>query len=459
LDTSRRVRSSASHAWAVGLAALLGAGYAARADAPAAPNAAASASSDEPQSLPQDGLFSSIKQSLRESDQEIIRGHFDLGVAPNVHRYYCLMDAKSHRREPNGVLGDPLPRPDGMTGIKSSAVSLYRCDKAEEKGLLVTAGYVVPVRPAAAAAAPSTPPPASPATAAAAPSLPPPAAPVPVSPSAPAAPPPAAPAAAAVSPFSSSMPDVSGVRLGMSLEEVRSVLKAKNLPDRNEWSETLSYRSAGSGTLQPVPNGRFVNVLAASSRGASAAEGNYDAAGESFEVMFTPVPGHEQAMAIVHTVGYAPANAIHETALESGLIEKYGGAGAGAGLPHAASWEYGSTGAVSMGDGCGRRGVLGGLGALHVSSARENIALEKSASELEFEVQHCGMAIVTEDHHLADGGALREDRMVTRYTVTAYSPTLAAQGAARAQEILRAADPSHGKAIGVRPRDSHAPDL
>jgi hypothetical protein len=445
LDTSRRVRSSASHAWAVGLAALLGAGFVARADAPAA--------ADEPPSLPQDGLFSSIKQSLRESDQEIIRAHFDLGTPPNVHRYYCLMDAKSHRREPNGVLGDPLPRPDGMTGIKSSAVSLYRCDKAEEKGMLVTTGYVVPARPAAAAAAPSTPPPAPPAAAAAAPSLPPPPAPVAASP------PPAAPAAAAVSPFSSSMPDVSGVRLGMSLEEVRSVLKAKNLPDRNEWSETLSYRNAGSGTLQPVPNGRFVNVLAASSRGASAAEGNYDAAGESFEVMFTPVPGHEQAMAIVHTVGYAPANAIHETALESGLIEKYGGAGAGAGLPHAATWEYGSTGAVSMGDGCGRRGVLGGLGPLHVASARENIALEKSASELEFEVQHCGMAIVTEDHHLADGGALREDRMVTRYTVTAYSPTLAAQGAARAQEILRAADPSHGKAIGVPARDSHAPDL
>jgi len=450
LDTSRRVRSSASRAWAVGLALLL-AGFAARADAPAA--------TDEPPSLPQDGLFSSIKQSLRESDQEIIRGHFDLGAAPNVHRYYCLMDAKSHRREPNGVLGDPQPRPDGMTGIKSSAVSLYRCDKAEEKGLLVTMGYVVPVRPAAAAAAPSTPPPASPATAAAVASLPSPPAPVPASSPPPAAPPPAAPAAAAVSPFSSSMPDVSGVRLGMSLEEVRSVLKAKNLPDRNEWSETLSYRSAGGGTPPPVPNGRFVNVIAASSRGAFAADANYDAAGESFEVMFTPVPGHEQAMAIVHTVGYAPANAVHETALESGLIEKYGGAGAGAGLPHAASWAYGPTGAVSMGDSCGRRGVLGGLGPLHVSSARENIALEKSASELEFEVQHCGMAIVTEDHHLADGGALREDRMVNRYTVTAYSPTLAAQGAARAQEILRAADPSHGKAIGVPARDSHAPDL
>ena len=50
---------------------------------------------DEPKSLPQDGLFSSIKQNLREGDQEIIRGHFELGSPPNVHRYYCLMDPKT----------------------------------------------------------------------------------------------------------------------------------------------------------------------------------------------------------------------------------------------------------------------------------------------------------------------------------------------------------------------------
>jgi len=137
---------------------FLGAGFDARADSPAAqgasaPNAAANAASDEPKTLPQDGLFSSIKQNLREGDQEIIRGHFEVGEPPNVHRYYCLMDPKSHRREPNGVLGDPVSRPDGMTGIKSSAVSLYRCDKAEQRGMLVTSGYVVPARSGASAAA------------------------------------------------------------------------------------------------------------------------------------------------------------------------------------------------------------------------------------------------------------------------------------------------------------------
>ncbi len=450
---------------AVGTALLFGVTFGVRAQAPAAtggaPAAAAPAgasASDEPPTLPQDGLFSSIKQSLREGDQEIIRGHFELGAAPNVHRYYCLMDPKTRRREPNGVLGDPLPRPDGMTGIKSSAVSLYRCDKAEEKGLLVTAGYVVPAHTAAATAATGTASaaPAAMAPVAAAPSPPvaPAAAPPPAAASAPT--PPIAAAAAPISPFSSGRVDISGVKLGMSPDEVRAAIGAKNLRERNEWTETLSYRDA-AGKTQSVPNGRFVNVIAASGS-LSAGEGNYDAAGESFEIMFTPVPGHEQAMAIVHTIGYAPSNAIHEAALESGLVQKYGGTAAGAGLPQAPTWLYQASGTVSVGDGCARRDILGGIGPLHVSSARENIALQKSAGELQFEVQHCGIAIVTEDHHLASGGALREDRMVTRYTVTAYSPTLAAEGAARAQELLRAAGQAHRQPTAPAP-DTHAPDL
>jgi hypothetical protein len=438
---------------------FLGAGFDARADSPAAqgayaPNAAASADSDEPKSLPQDGLFSSIKQSLREGDQEIIRGHFDLGSPPNAHRYYCLMDPKTHRREPNGVLGDPISRPDGMTGIKSSAVSLYRCDKAEQKGMLVTSGYVVPARSGGSAAATA----AAPAPTAAAAVQAPPAPALPAS----VAPPPAVPAAAApvaISGFSSGVIDISGVKLGMSPDEVRAVLKSKNLRDHNEWSENLSYRDAVTGKTQPVANGRFVSVIAASSGAAAAADANYETEGESFEVMFTPVPGHERAIAVVHTIGYSSANAIHETALEKGLIEKYGGFTAAGGLPQSATWLYQSSGTVTIGDSCGRRSMLGGLGPLRVSSARENISLKRSADELQFEVQHCGMAMVTEDHYTTNGGALREERMVTRYTVTAYSPALATEGAARAEEILRVAGHAGCPTGAVPAKDSHAPDL
>ncbi len=461
---------------------ISGPGFQARADAPparGAPPADASggAPDDEPKSLPQDGLFSSIKQSLREGDQEIVRGHFDLGSPPNVHRYYCLMDPKSRRREPNGVLGDLIARPDGMTGIKSSAVSLYRCDKADQQGMLVVAGYLVPARTGVTAATASPSPtaasaltaatPATAATAAppetAAGAAPPPIAAPPAQSAAPGAitstalAPAAAPAA--VSRFPSGMVDVSGVKLGMSPGEVKAVLSSKNLRNRNEWSENLSYRDAATGKMLALANGRFVNVIAASNPASTAAGTGYESDGESFEIMFTPTPGHERVMAIVHTVGYAATDAIHETALEAGLIDKYGGFAAGDSLPQSATWLYQAGGTVMVGDRCGRRGVLGGLGALRISSARENISLEKSTDELGYEVQHCGIAVVTEDHHTTDGGALREERMVTRYTVTAYSPTLAAEGASGAEAMLRAAGHSRDHAVATPVKDSHAPDL
>jgi len=421
----------------------VGATWESRADVPAPQGTAtgnAPADAGEPKTLPQDGLFSSIKQSLREGDQEIIRGHFEVGSPPNVHRYYCLMDPKSHRREPNGVVGEPISRPDGMTGIKSSAVSLYRCDKAEQQGMLVTAGYTVPT--------PSAPPPT---TAAAMPPSPAPPASAPAAPAVPAAPP-------VVSRFSSGMVDISGVRLGMSADEARAVLRSKNLRDHNESKENLSYRDE-TGKTQPVPNGSFVNVMAASNAGSAAGDENYETNGESFEVMFTPVPGHERVMAIVHTVGYSTANAVHESALEDGLIEKYGGVVAGGSLPQSATWLYQAGGTVAVGDSCGRRDVLGGLGSLHATSARENIALHRATEELDFEVGHCGISIVTEDHHTANGGALRGDRMVTRYTVTAYSPVLAQEGAAQADKILREAVHGHDRAVTAPIKDSHAPDL
>jgi hypothetical protein len=114
---------------------------------------------------------------------------------------------------------------------------------------------------------------------------------------------------------------------------------------------------------------------------------------------------------------------------------------------------------VEVGDDCGRRDLFGGLGTLRASSARENIALQRAADELEFEVTHCGLAIVTEDHHTADGGALHGERMVTRYTVTAYSPALAKDGAAAAESILRSAGKSRRDDAAASHRDPHAPDL
>jgi hypothetical protein len=93
-------------------------------------------------SAPSGNFFSSVKQAFKQDlDQEVVRGHFDVGSPPDAHRYYCLVDAKTGRRETNGVGGEPVLRRDGMTGIKGGAVSFYSCTAAEQQGILETGGY------------------------------------------------------------------------------------------------------------------------------------------------------------------------------------------------------------------------------------------------------------------------------------------------------------------------------
>jgi hypothetical protein len=435
----------------------------------------AAGANELPNSLPQDGFFSSIKQSLKEGDQDVVRGHFDLGTPPNSHRYYCLVDPKSGAVEPNGVLGDTLARADGMTGIKSSAVSLYRCAKAEQQGILVTEGYVLTGRAALGVAraqqqaqrlSAQSPPPAptqSPAAGPApgpAPSPPPAPAPAAVAPSAPtlAAAPPAT-SSPAPAPDTIARVDVSGVKIGMSLVEARAVLKSKKLPQYKEWTETLSYIDGGNGAPQPVPDGRFVNVIATWSAPSAAGSGGLESAGEAVEVMFTPEPGKERVMAIVHSVGYPVSHAIHESALEDGLVKKYGGFSAAGDLPQSPTWRIQSAGNVAVGDACNRRGSFGGLGELDLAgAARENLALRKSLEEFRYQIDRCGSAIVTEDHAIANGGALPEDRLVTRYTVTAYSPVLAYEGARAAAQLIAAAGHESAKPA-AKGKSEPAPDL
>jgi hypothetical protein len=73
-------------------------------------------------------------------------------------------------------------------------------------------------------------------------------------------------------------------------------------------------------------------------------------------------------------------------------------------------------------------------------------------------VERCGTAIVTEDHFTANAGALAEDRLVTRYTVTAYSPVLAYEGARAATQLIQASGHEAGKS-DAKARSEPAPDL
>jgi ketosteroid isomerase-like protein len=90
------------------------------------------------------GFFSTLTQAFKvDFDRDVVRGHFDTGTPPGTHRYYCLVDPRSGKKAPNAVSGQPTPRRSGMTGITGGAVTPLSCEDAEQKGLLVTAGYTV----------------------------------------------------------------------------------------------------------------------------------------------------------------------------------------------------------------------------------------------------------------------------------------------------------------------------
>jgi hypothetical protein len=354
------------------------------------PSVASAASGDAP--VPQESFLSSVRQAFKQDfEHQVVRGHFDVGTPPDpVHRYYCLVDAKSGRREPNGVPGEPVPRADGMTGIKATAVSVYGCASAEQQGILVTAGYRL-VGGAAAGAVP-----------------------VAVAPVV---------AAPAVIGTAVDQVDVAGLKLGMSLDAVRALLKTKNLLDYRESTQTLGARAAG---------GRFVNLVAAWTP-------LTDGDAEAFTVMFTPVPGRERVMAIIHSVDHSPAHAVRAGVLSSGLQKKYGGYAAADGLPPAPTWRVQQDGSVQVGDACGRRDLFGGLADLGAASTdRANLAMKTTPDEFRYQIDSCGVAIVTEDHLASDVTLPLAARPVTRFTVTAYSPSIAFEGAAAAAQLMQA---------------------
>jgi hypothetical protein len=74
-------------------------------------------------------------------------------------------------------------------------------------------------------------------------------------------------------------------------------------------------------------------------------------------------------------------------------------------------------------------------------------------------VERCGVALVTEDHYTVNGGALRADRLVTRFTVTAYSPSIAFDGAKSAVQLIQAAGGSGKKSNAPRSKDQPTPNL
>jgi hypothetical protein len=142
------------------------------------------------------------------------------------------------------------------------------------------------------------------------------------------------------------------------------------------------------------------------------------------------------------------------------LLKKYGGFATLDDLPGSPTWRFQRGGNVQVGDPCNRRGIFGGLSGMNAGNAtRQNLALKTTPDEFRFQIDRCGIAIVTEDHSTVNRGAPREDRMVTRFTVTAYSPSIGFEGAATAAELIQASGDAVGKAGAARSKDQPAPNL
>jgi hypothetical protein len=230
--------------------------------------------------------------------------------------------------------------------------------------------------------------------------------------------------------------DVGGIRLGMTPEQVRAALKVR--PFANYFESTDSLAATKTAAPGPAMGSRFVNEIAAWSRTAQDAE--------SYEILFTPVPGKERAVAVVHSVTYATGAGVTVSALQSALLRKYGGFAAASDLPPAATWRLQSNGQLETGDACARRNVVGGLAQADPALNRDNLSLRTTADEFRYEIQQCGVALITSDHAASASGAA--EAIVHQYTVSAYSPSIGLEGATAAAQLIQSGIATSGNGTG-----------
>jgi Domain of unknown function (DUF4440) len=225
--------------------------------APADPPSAGGGSGTAASPPAQGGFFSSLKQAFNQDiDHEVVWGHFDVGSPPDTHRFYCLVNPKTGKREPNGVAGEPFARRDGMTGLKQPAVSPTSCAEAEQKGILVTADYTVKGNSGSSSVAPAQ----KAASAAVSPSA--------TGPAPGSAPGTASPAAAAPAPAPAAVP-VAAVAGAAPAAAAASIAPTMSNADRAEdrayirkaesdWGESEVTRDAG--VLERILSEDFVGV-------------------------------------------------------------------------------------------------------------------------------------------------------------------------------------------------------
>lgn len=254
--------------------------------------------------------------------------------------------------------------------------------------------------------------------------------------------------------------DVSGVKLGMTVAEVRAVLKAKHLPQYREWKMRLGYFNQIQGTMEPVPNGQFITAIAAWNPGPPAVANVFNVDAEAYFVELTPVPGHEMAMRITHTVGYSPSDAVLVTTLEDALAQKYGDFTRSTehGIGASPTWVFRSGAPVSHNTNAPCGVNAGGMGVNYAATeATSNLALEATIAPLE--LRECGYAEVGEMSFVPNGTSPLADRLVTRFTVVAYSPAIVVAGHVAAATLIAAAKAQSDSAIGRGAQSKKSPIL
>jgi hypothetical protein len=275
--------------------------------------------------------------------------------------------------------------------------------------------------------------------------------------------------------------NVNGIALGMSVNEVATALKERSLPVYFQVEEGLAYSDPITGLPVSIPGTGIRSLIVANNgnKRPGGPEGFIDppADWDGFAAFFTPEPGHERAVLVGRTVGFQKAHAIRRIDLTNSLIEKYGN-------PSYVSddrdlmlmrWIYaqapvkyelgGKPYSICPIDSATIR--VAGL----ASNAREvkqgyavvNKVLWYNSNfgrdELVRNAKNCGSTIVEIRAAGPNSMAPPEERIITEYTVSMFSPDLALMTFDFANRLASEARKAASQGVAEKAKAQKKPDL
>jgi len=253
--------------------------------------------------------------------------------------------------------------------------------------------------------------------------------------------------------------DVVGVKLGMTPDEARGVLRSRKYP-MHEFVSTLSYVDAATKQSVRLPNSAFVNALVQSGSFAKHDES------DNLTVFFSPSPGRERVVAIAHYNSYSKGKEIRESDMKARLAEQYGE------LPESLSrpktgfqfshlWNL-PVSEDKAGRNCNfnltQRFAKAGWWNTN-SAAPQNYALTNWDLLLSLIRNDCGPSIVEVNWSVKDPNVPPERRLVTEYAVSIVSLPVADEGLMAASQLAQELKDLAGRSLAHRASGDSDPDL